>query len=79
MVTPSVRAFSRNADVSVAVHVSTRHCGSGDATPFTNAAASVFCSGGIFPVANLTRAESTAAAPFEAVLGQLQKLGTTCG
>ena len=28
-----------------------------------------------FPVANLTRAESTAAAPFEAVVGQLQKLG----
>ena len=26
-------------------------------------------------MANLTRAESTAAAPFEAVLGQLQKLG----
>jgi general secretion pathway protein A len=28
-----------------------------------------------FPVANLTRPESTAAAPFEAVVGQLQKLG----
>ena len=28
-----------------------------------------------FPVANLARAESTAAAPFEAVVGQLQKLG----
>ena len=87
MVATSVRASSPNADVRASngdvVQVSApapvakeNFVAPGASTPdpptpqrrYSVLAAS-------FPVANLTRAESTAAAPFEAVVGQLQKLG----
>jgi type II secretory pathway predicted ATPase ExeA len=87
MLAPSVRASSGNADVRTSnddvVKVSAPTPVTADNFVVPSASTpdlpmpqhrySVLAAS--FPVANLTRAESTAAAPFEAVVGQLQKLG----
>ena len=68
----AARATVRAAPAPSAVSPSTRSANVRHATETTQKYSVLAAS---FPVANLARVDSTATAPFEAVVGQLQKLG----
>ena len=82
MAVPALRASSGSADVRTA----NRHTDPAPAAAATEGSIAVASEASVieqrysvlaasFPVANLARVDSTAAMPFEAVVGQLQKLG----